>query len=158
LTMSLRLSALAIGLAALAAVLMPLPEMRPALAQANPAAEREDAMETISKQLRPLAGMARGQQAFDGQAVKAAAEKILAEFNRAEKLFPEGSGGGKSRALPAIWEQPDAFAARFEEAKAAASAVAKAGEANSQDRFQEAFKTLGGACAACHKTFRAPEN
>jgi cytochrome c556 len=25
------------------------------------------------------------------------------------KLFPEGSGGGKSRALPAIWEKKDQF-------------------------------------------------
>ncbi|WP_170984168.1 c-type cytochrome [Rhodoligotrophos defluvii] len=127
-------------------------------AQDNPAAQREKAMETIGDQLKVLVPIARGEAEFDGAKVNEAASTILTQLNRAEGLFPEGSGGGETRALPAIWEKPDEFAAALNRAKEAAAAVAEAGKTNDQAAFQESFKALGASCAGCHRTFRAPES
>ena len=68
-------------------------------------------------------------------------------------LFPEGSGGDETDALPAIWEKPDDFAeklAAFESAAANLSDVVAAG-----GEVMPAAMQVGQACKGCHDDYRA---
>jgi predicted CxxxxCH...CXXCH cytochrome family protein len=70
------------------------------------------------------------------------------------KLFPEGSGGGKSDALPAIWENWNRFTKSAEDLDRVAGDLAMALEANSPD-WKGALQKVSDACKACHQDFRA---
>ena len=70
-------------------------------------------------------------------------------------MFPPGSDKGDTKALPEIWSDPAGFkkdAANFGEAATKVADAAKAGDA---DAFAANVKSLGEACGACHKAFRA---
>lgn len=71
--------------------------------------------------------------------------------------FPEGSTGEGSRAAPAIWENPDEFAAMIERLQghtaAAAEASGKDGPADLQ-AFQGAVGPILEDCRSCHTDFR----
>ena len=68
-------------------------------------------------------------------------------------VFPEGSGGGDTEALPEIWTQPEDFANRLETFKQAASALKAA--AASGDGVGSAVQNVGQACKGCHDNYRA---
>ena len=68
-------------------------------------------------------------------------------------LFPPGSDGPGTEALPAIWENPEDFAKRvsaFREAAAALDEVAGSGGA-----LGPAVKRVGQTCKGCHDEYRA---
>ena len=64
--------------------------------------------------------------------------------------FPPGSEGGDAR--DAIWDEPDAFAARVEAFAAAALALDRA--AAGEGDLDAAFAALGQSCKGCHDDFR----
>ena len=69
-------------------------------------------------------------------------------------LFPEGSGGADSRALPAIWENKADFVARsnaFGDAAARLKALATAGDAAG---FAAQAKLVEQGCNSCHGRYR----
>ena len=69
-------------------------------------------------------------------------------------LFPEGSGGPGSRALPAIWENKADFVARssaFGDAAARLNALASAGDAAG---FAAQARVVEQGCNSCHALYR----
>ena len=75
--------------------------------------------------------------------------------NIVPELFPEGSGGPKTEALDAIWEQPEAFDQRMQDFVKAADGMAAAAATGDMAKAGGALKTLGQACKGCHDNFRA---
>ena len=71
-----------------------------------------------------------------------------------DKMFPKGSGEGKTDALPKIWKDWDGFSEAADKAKSAADDVAQALEAEDKAAFGGAMKAMGGACKGCHKKYR----
>lgn len=71
------------------------------------------------------------------------------------KLFPEGSGAGETDALPAIWENWEAFAERAAEAEKAGTAFAEAVADGDADLVRGALRDLGRACRGCHEDYKA---
>lgn len=72
-------------------------------------------------------------------------------------LFPKGSTGPGSRALPAIWANKADFDARskaFGDASARLSELAKAGDSAG---FAAQAKVVAGGCGGCHSLYRAEE-
>ena len=67
----------------------------------------------------------------------------------ADTLFVEGSQGGG--ALPAIWEQPEAFAERLQAFQDAAAGFRQAAKAGGD--IGAAVQALGQACKGCHDDF-----
>jgi cytochrome c556 len=70
-------------------------------------------------------------------------------------MFPAGSDKGETKALPEIWSDSAGFkkdAGNFGDAATKVADAAKAGDA---DAFAANVKSLGEACGACHKAFRA---
>ena len=124
------------------------------LAADNPAHQRHEAMETVQESYKPLRAIAVKEAPFDAAVVKKNATTILEKLKEAHGLFPEGSGGGDSRAKPEIWSDRAGFDQRMKDAQAAATAMAAVTE---EAAFVPAMKTLGGACKGCHDKYRLPK-
>jgi cytochrome c556 len=73
-------------------------------------------------------------------------------------LFPAGSGGAPSHALPTVWSDRAGFEKAAANYAAAAGAMAAAAKAGDKDAFAAAFAQTGEACDACHKVYREPDN
>jgi len=117
--------------------------------------ERMDLMERQKDDMKIIGNMAKGQTPFDVAKAVEAARDIGVTAKKIPELFPEGSTGGKSEALPAIWEKWDRFTANTEDLGNAAEALVSAlGDSENQD-WKAAFKTVGEACKSCHEDFRA---
>lgn len=71
-----------------------------------------------------------------------------------DKMFPVGSGEGKTDALAKIWKDWPGFKEAAAKASSAADDVGAALDANDNAAFGGAMKAMGGACKGCHKKFR----
>ena len=118
-----------------------------AIAQDNP----HEAREALMKQ---NGGIMRSAGGLTGPEAIAAAEALVANFTTLPTLFPEGSGEGTD-ALPAIWENLDAFNGIFAKAKGGAEAALAAATAGDATAYADALKVIGGTCGECHATYRA---
>ena len=73
--------------------------------------------------------------------------------------FPAGSeyqAATDSYALPAIWTAQDDFVVKIGDLNTAA-AVFQTAAATDLDSLKAGMGALGGACGACHKVYRQPE-
>lgn len=121
---------------------------------------RHGFMKMLAINMGQLSGMAKGEITYDEAAASRAASNIVAltQYD-APALFVEGTSSEEiddSDALPAIWEKPEEFGAKFAalgEAASGAPEAVKGGQANVGPVLQK----LGGACKACHDDFRKPE-
>ena len=111
------------------------------------------AFKTINDQLRT--------NSPDTAAVAAASRRI-GEISTAQfGWFPKGSGpesGVKTRAKPAIWSDPARFAAAQKALQTEAAKMQRLAAARDVAGMKAQAKALGGACAGCHKPFRAEES
>jgi cytochrome c556 len=70
-----------------------------------------------------------------------------------EHIFPEDSADGRTKALAAIWENPEDFDAKRGDFISAAAALGDVADAD-MDTYVGAFRTLGGTCKACHDDYK----
>jgi cytochrome c556 len=115
--------------------------------------EREATMKMVNGSVKALSTMAKS-GTFDAAVAQKEGNAIAADFDHFKDLFPEGSEKQDDKALPNIWTDRAGFEEHRMNAKNAALAVAAATD---MDGFQTAMKTLGGACGACHKEYRAKD-
>lgn len=120
---------------------------------------RQDAMETLGDSAKTIAKFIQG-EAGTVEDVQAAAATMAELAPHLPELFPEGTGQGvgDSDALPAIWENPDDFAARIEAAQAAIADLQPAAESDDPQTIRAAFAVVGQACSGCHDNFRAKDD
>ena len=137
----------------------------PALAAAQSAEEAaDDAVEArhgfmtmLGINMGQLSGMAKGEIAYDEALASRAAANIVAltQYD-APALFVEGTSSedrDDSEALPAIWENPDDFRAKFA-ALGEAAAGSPDAVAGGQESLGPVLQKLGGTCKACHDDYR----
>ncbi|GAB4348626.1 MAG: cytochrome c [Oricola sp.] len=118
-------------------------------------AERMEAMKKIAGRMKEIGAMVRGKREYDAGAAAAAAAAIARHAGRMPSLFPEGSDGDPSEALPAIWTEWDDFIAFVEALEASAAELSDAArQATDADAIRPHFATVGQACSACHEDFR----
>ena len=67
-------------------------------------------------------------------------------------LFTEGSEGGD--ALPAIWENPEAFAEKIDAFKQATAAFREAAASGDMAQTMPAVGNVGRSCKGCHDDYR----
>ncbi len=150
---------LAIGLAATAAFATVVSAQQTDPLAAAVAA-RKAHMGLQGANLGVLGAMAQDKIPYDAEIASAAAGNLVAIASIDQRFYwLEGTQAGAvegTRALPAIWEQPDAFAADLEDLRTAV--VALEGEAgNGLDALKAAFGPVGQSCGGCHRTFRVTE-
>jgi cytochrome c556 len=100
-------------------------------------------------------GLLKAAGGLTGAEAVTAMQTLLTNYTHIPALFPEGSIVGDSEALPAIWQNWDAFVAIVETGKTAAAAGLAAAEAGDTAAYTDALKALGGTCGQCHQQFRS---
>ena len=73
----------------------------------------------------------------------------------AADIFPTGSHGEGSRALPDIWEDAAGFGEALSAFQSAAAALAEAARAGDMTAVEDAAAGFGRTCGGCHRPFRA---
>ncbi len=119
---------------------------------------RQAHMSLLQHNLALLGNMAKGAVEFNAEDAKAAAEglHLLASIDQ-RTYWTEGTSSDEmegSRALPAVWTGMDDFNAKIEALETATAAMAEA--AGSLDGIRVNMNAVGGACGACHQTYRQP--
>lgn len=121
---------------------------------------RQGQFRIMALNLGVLGDMVKGTTEYDATAAQAAADSLVGiSMVHQPTLFAEGSDEMSvdgTRALPAIWENPDDFAAKWA-AFGEAAAQMQTAAATGTDAMGPAMGALGGACKSCHETYRAPQ-
>ncbi len=113
---------------------------------------RQAVMKANAGHLTAVVTIIKGQVPFTDD-LKAHALALAELATIAGKVFPEGSGKGKTRALPAIWEKPDEFKKAYMAYQTAAADLAKTAETDPK-AVPAAVGALGKACKGCHDNFQ----
>lgn len=74
---------------------------------------------------------------------------------RIPTFFPPGSNTGDTKALPVIWTDRATFDSRAADALREARALQAVAAAGNRAGLEDALRTLGASCTACHDRFRA---
>ena len=117
--------------------------------------QRMELMKSIAEQMKTVGKMIKGESEFDADQVATAARTIVLHAEKIPDMFPEGPVEPPSEALPAIWQDWEAFLQLTSDMKVQAgdlSAVAENGADLNDIRLQ--FAAVGKTCSACHKDYR----
>ena len=121
---------------------------------------RHGLMLQMATELGKVGAMAKGEAAYDQAVASRAAANIAAVASvLSMDQFPAGSeyqAATDSFALPAIWANQDDFLTKIADLNTAAAAFQTAA-ATDLDSLKAGMGGLGGACSACHKAYRQPE-
>ncbi|MEJ2031357.1 MAG: cytochrome c [Maritimibacter sp.] len=113
--------------------------------------KRQETMGMISSGLKKLMPMVQGKADFDAATAQAAFAQIAEYAGNIPTAFEANTTDAESKASPAIWENWDDFTTKA----SALEAGAKAGMGvDSLEAMQAAFGPVGGACKACHTTYK----
>lgn len=121
----------------------------------TPPATPEEAVAMRQTLMKEDGGILRTARNLSGAEAVAAMTTLRDNYSRILDLFPEGSIVGDSEALPAIWENWEAFTAIVDTGLAAAEAGLIAAEAGDAAGYGAALQTLMGTCGQCHQQFRS---
>jgi cytochrome c556 len=121
---------------------------------------RHGLMLQMQTDVAKMGAMATGEEAYDAViAAKAAANISAIASVLSMDQFPAGSeymASTDSFALPALWASQDDFLTKVADLNTAAAAMQTAA-ATDLDGLKAGMAQLGGACSACHKAYRQPE-
>ena len=121
---------------------------------------RHGLMLQMATDLGKVGAMAKEETPYDAAVAGKAAANIAAIASvLSMDQFPAGSEYQKSAdsfALPAIWEKQDDFLQKIADLNTATAAFQTA-SATDLDSLKAGMAALGGACGACHKVYRQPE-
>jgi len=119
--------------------------------------QRQSAMTLIGKYFGPLGGMAQGKVPFDAKIVQRNADYLhtLAQmpwdgFDPSTKDIKDV----KTRALPAIWEQPGKVKEAIDRLQSELGKLQQVSKGGDEGAIKAQIGAVGKACANCHDNFR----
>ncbi len=122
---------------------------------------RQAQMQLYSFNLATLGGMAKDEIAYDASMAQSAADNLaaLVSVSQAGYWLPGSDNESieNTRALPAIWAEGSDVGAKGQAFVDAVSAM-QAAAATDIDALKAAMGPLGGACGACHKSYRQSDD
>jgi cytochrome c556 len=128
-----------------------------AYAQSAAIAQRQELFKGMGKASGPLGDMLQGKIPFDAAVAKASFTTISENAAKLKGLFPEDSKeGGKTEALPVIWEKNAEFLAIFDKLKTDADAAAAG--LTDQASLGALAGPMFGNCKTCHDSFRVKKS
>ena len=117
--------------------------------------ERMDAMEEMGDVMKVMGDMVKGKRPFEAEAFVEGSRVVAKNSPQIPKLFPEGSGGGESEALPRIWREWDEFEALAERTTKEAETLNDLSSNGADSRtLRKQFVVLGKTCKSCHTDYR----
>ena len=131
-----------------------------ALAQVKPeilVKQRQSAMTLIGKYFGPLGGMAQGKVPFDAKIVQRNADYLHALAQMPWDGFDPSTKGikdVKTRALPAIWEQPGKVKEAIDRLESEVGKLQQVAKGGDEGAIKAQIGAVGKACANCHDNFR----
>jgi cytochrome c556 len=128
-----------------------------ALAQVKPETlvkQRQSAMTLIGKYFGPLGGMAQGKVPYDAKIVQRNAEYLGALSQMPWDGFDPSTKGEKSRALPALWEQPGKVKEAVDRFQSEVGKLQQVSKGGDEGAIKAQIGAVGKACANCHDNFR----
>jgi cytochrome c556 len=140
----------------LAALLITLSFSGPAGAETtaeNSIKYREAVMETMAGHIGAFSLIAFGMVEHQ-EFLQSHADALADGGAQLKLLFPEGSGGDDTDALPAIWENPEEFNAAVAKAEKATAELPDAAASGDRKAIIAAFKAVGESCKGCHEKYR----
>ena len=129
-----------------------------AFAQAKPdvlVGQRQAVMKLQGKYFGPLGGMAQGKIPYDARIVARNAGYLQPLSEMPWDTFTPETKDEKSKALPAIWEQPAKFKEAQDHLQGAVVKLVAASKSGDEGNTKAAIGEVGKACGACHENFRA---
>jgi cytochrome c556 len=121
---------------------------------------RHGLMLQMATDLSKVGAMAKEEVPYDATVASKAAANITAIASvLSMDQFPAGSEyqmATDSFALPAVWEKQDDFLQKVADLNSAAAAFQTAAGTDLAS-LKAGMEGIGGACAACHKAYRQPE-
>lgn len=121
---------------------------------------RHGLMLQMATDLGKVGAMAKGEVPYDQAVASKAAANISAIASvLSMDQFPAGSEYQKSTdsfALPAVWTAQDDFLQKIADLNTATAAFQTAAGTD-VDSLKAGMAGIGGACGACHKVYRQPE-
>lgn len=118
---------------------------------------RQARFKSLGRSLKSLRDQIRHSQP-DWSIVAADADRIERLASALPTWFPAGSGKGhgvKTRARPAIWSHPRAFAQAARIFLSRARSLTQAAGSHDRRALGLRARALGQACGSCHRRFRA---
>jgi cytochrome c556 len=131
-----------------------------ALAQQKPEVlvkQRQSAMTLIGKYFGPLGGMAQGKVPFDAKIVQRNAGYLDALSEMPWDGFDPSTKNEKSRALPALYEQPDKVKEAIQRFQSEIDKLQQVAKGGDEGAIKSQIGAVGKACANCHDNFRAKQ-
>ena len=131
-----------------------------ALAQVKPeilVKQRQSAMTLIGKYFGPLGGMAQGKVPFDAKIVQRNADYLHALAQMPWDGFDASTKGikdVKTRALPAIWEQPGKVKEAIERFESEVGKLQQVSKGGDEGAIKAQIGAVGKSCGGCHEHFR----
>jgi len=123
-------------------------------------AEAQSAHDNRIKLMKTMGGnMKKLKMAADTQTMLAAAKIVNATAKKlaAADLWPNGSGGGETRAKMEIWKDMAGFKEKLKATENASANLIKVSMGGNLGAAKGAFGAMGKTCGGCHKAFRAPK-
>jgi len=128
-----------------------------ALAQVKPdvlVKQRQSAMTLIGKYFGPLGGMAQGKVPYDLKIVQRNAGYLDTLSEMPWDGFDPSTKSVKSRALPALWEQPGKVKEGIDRLKSEVDKLQQVAKGGDEGAIKAQIGAVGKACANCHDNFR----
>lgn len=143
-------------LAALSMIALAASAQAPAPKPEQVIAYRQSLFKTIGWNFAPMGAMVKGSKPWDGAEFKRRSIAVAFAAVQLDEAFAAGSDrGAVTDALPAIWENPDDFAAKLKAFRQASNALRVAAAGSDQERIKAAFGDVRQTCGDCHETYRA---
>ena len=101
--------------------------------------------------------MGQLKNASDIADMKIPAIAITSATNKLFNMWPEGSGGGNTRAKTQIWSDKTDFKTKLMDLKKAAEKLVSSADGTDLGLAKSAFIGVGRTCGTCHKLYRGPK-
>jgi cytochrome c556 len=124
-----------------------------AMAQPDPVSARKDGLRRMQANLEAIGAVANS--GGNTRDTVARADEMVAFFRDLPSLFPPGSDGNGSKALPAVWSDRPGFERAAANATTAAEALRNTAAGGDAGATGQAVRAMGGACGACHRNNRS---
>ena len=122
---------------------------------------RQAAMQLYAYNLGQLGAMAKGTVEYDAAAASRAADNLMVMLQLDQSaMWPPGTDSDnvfETAAKPEIWANFPDVSGKMKALNEAAS-VMQAAAGTDLASLQAAMGNVGGACSACHKAYRVPQN